>query len=71
MTLYDRLKPEYKEKLNENLSALPMTAVQVIDELKTKEYVIHLTYGTLFDIYQALDKDILRIMPYELFNDAL
>jgi len=71
MTLYDRLKPEYKEKLNDNLSALPMTAKEVMNELKTKDYVIHLTYGTLVDIYRVLDKDVLQMMPYELFNDAI
>lgn len=71
MTLYDRLRPEYKEKLNDNLSSLPMTAKEVMNDLKTKEYVIHLTYGTLVDIYRVLDKDVLQMMPYELFNDAI
>lgn len=71
MTLYDRLKDEYKQKLNDNLNALPMTAKEVMNELNTKKYVIHLTYGTLVAIYQVLDKNILNIMPYELFNDEI
>jgi hypothetical protein len=71
MTLYDRLKDEYKEKLNDNLNSLPITAKDVMNELKTKEYWIHLTYGTLVAIYQVLDKDIINIMPHELFNDEI
>jgi hypothetical protein len=41
-----------------------------MDELMTKQYVIHLTYGTLVDIYRALDMNVLAMMPYELFEEA-
>jgi len=69
MNLYERLKTEHKQKLNANLDPYPTTKEQLINDLKSKNYVIHLTYGTLVELYQALDLNVIQMMPYELFED--
>ena len=65
MNLLERLKPEYKEKLEVGNIAYPSLVGYIFDELENHKYVRNLLYGLVMDLKFLLDVD----SPYELFNE--
>lgn len=63
--LYERLKPEYREKLDEDLKGYG-NAVYLIEILKKLYYVRDMTLGEYYDL--RLYTDSIN-QPYEYFYD--
>ena len=65
-TLYERLKPEYKDVLNNERDNYPHTASDIEKQLKSNKFVVDLRYGLLITLdawFKCGNK------PYELFED--
>ena len=59
MNLYDRLKPEVKEKIDNH--EYDSIARSIFEELEIKKVEIDLTFNTVFNLYFILGENILEI----------
>lgn len=48
--LYERLKPEFKEALKKHAEKYPITVKEVVYELKEKDCIPALMYGTYLEL---------------------
>ena len=65
MNLFERLKPEYKDKLETGNTKHPELVGYVVDQLELYQYVRDMPYGLVTDLRFLLDVD----SPYELFKE--
>ena len=65
MNLFERLKPEYKDKLETGNVKHPALTGYAVHQLELYEYVRDLPYGLVTDLRFLLDVD----SPYELFKE--
>lgn len=54
-TLFERLKPEYKAKLNDLLDCYPNVIKAVIDELHKEYSILDIRYGTAMSLQMYLN----------------
>jgi hypothetical protein len=54
-SLLERLKPEYKAKLDEQAKAYPSAVASFIQELKDESFVMDLKYGTAVSLTNFLN----------------
>ena len=66
-TLFDRLKPEYKEALMDNKKEHPYTTEEIVRELKQKEIVGRLEYCTVISL-QLITEEY-ELSPFEFFKE--
>ena len=64
-TLYDKLKPEYKQKLEEEAVDYPLLVGGVINSLKDNYLWSHLTIGQAKDLIQFTDKSYGGMSSYD------
>ena len=69
MTLYDRLRPEYKEKLEAEYEKYPTSIENLYQDLREVEYIITMCYGTFMNLFNHLDIVFPDVSPYDLFLD--
>lgn len=69
MTLYDRLRPKYKEKLELECEKYPTSIENLYQDLRDVEYVINMRYGTFLNLFNHLDIVFPDVSPYDLFLD--
>ena len=65
MNLFERLKPEYKDKLETGNVNHPALTGYAVDQLELYEFVRDMPYGLVTDLRFLLDVD----SPYELFKE--
>jgi len=65
MNLFERLKPEYKDKLEASNITYPSLVGYIVDELENHKYVRLLPYGLVVDLKFLLDVS----SPYEIFEE--
>ena len=68
MKLIDRLKPEYREKLDKYYDRYPMIGQRVYDELSNNEWIGDLKYSIVDNLQSACDYDY-TLSPYLMFNE--
>lgn len=66
-TLFDRLKPEIKTLLEKEKESYPHKVKNILDDLKSTDYVIDITYGTVIQL-QGLD-GMAAVSPFDFFMD--
>ena len=66
--LYDRLKPEQLSKLDERSKLYPVTTGELIEALKTKQFIIQLTVGEAMEISTILNMKMSIGTVYESFG---
>ena len=66
--LYDRLTPEQISKLDERSKLYPVTAGELIEALKTKQFIIQLTVGEAMEVSNILDMKMSIGTIYESFG---
>ena len=66
--LYDRLTPEQLSKLDERSKLYPVTAGELIEALKTKQFIIQLTVGEAMEVSTILDMQMSIGTVYESFG---
>jgi|TARA_X000001382_G_scaffold43213_1_gene29132 hypothetical protein len=65
ITLLDRLKPHYSEKLSDKNIQHPTVVGRIIDVLESNNFVLDLRYSAVLDLYFVLgSKD-----PFVYFKD--
>jgi len=64
-TLYDKLKPEYKQKLEKEAVDYPSLVGGVINSLKDNYLWSHLTIGQAKDLIQFTDKSYGGMSSYD------
>tara|TARA_Y100000401_G_C8138609_1_gene133744 strand:- start:160 stop:393 length:234 start_codon:yes stop_codon:yes gene_type:complete len=64
-TLYDKLKPEYKQKLKEEAADYPSLVGSVVESLKDNYIWSHLTIGQAKDFIQFTDKSYGALSSYD------
>ena len=65
MSLYDKLKPEHKEKLQKELELYPNLTGNLIKRLKNIDYVVELQMGDMIALSGILDQEC---KPINFFN---
>ena len=55
MTLYQSLKPEIKQKLEEKAAYYPISVNSIVEELKANDFWSHLRLSTVHDIISFTD----------------
>jgi hypothetical protein len=50
MTLYQRLKPEYKESISEYSKRYPHSAKSIITSLKSENFFTNIRYGDAMEV---------------------
>ena len=65
MNLFERLKPEYKDKLETGNIKHPALVGYAVDQLELYEFVRDMPYGLVIDLKFLLEVD----SPYELFKE--
>ena len=66
--LYDRLTPEQLSKLDERSKLYPVTTGELIEALKTKQFIIQLTVGEAMEVSTILDMQMSIGTVYESFG---
>ena len=66
--LYDRLTPEQLSKLNERSKLYPGITDELIEALKTKQFIIQLTVGEAMQVSTILDMKMSIGTIYESFG---
>ena len=66
--LYDRLTPEQLSKLDERSKLYPVTTDELIEALKTKQFIIQLTVGEAMEVSTILDMKMSIGTVYESFG---
>ncbi len=64
-TLYDKLKPEYKQILEKEAVAYPSLVGSVVSSLKDNYLWSHLTIGQAKDLIQFTDKSYGSLSSYD------
>ena len=64
-TLYDKLKPEYKQILEKEAVAYPSLVGSVVSSLKDNYLWSHLTIGQAKDLIQFTDKSYGGLSSYD------
>ena len=54
-SLFDRLKPEYKAKLDEQAKEFPNAVAAFFEELKSESFVMDIKYGTAVSLTNFLN----------------
>ncbi len=65
MNLLQKLKPEYKDKLETGNTKHPVLTGWAVEQLELYEYVSDIPYGFVLNLKFLLDMD----SPYELFKE--
>jgi len=65
MNLFERLKPEYKDKLETGNIKHPELVGYAVDKLELYEFIRDMPYGLVIDLKFLLEVD----SPYELFKE--
>ena len=65
-TLYDRLKPEFKDKLKEEAVNYPSLVQGIINALKDNYFYAHLTVGQARDLISFTDFTLGQLASYDL-----
>ena len=65
MNLFERLKPEYKDKLETGNIKHPALTGYAVDQLELYEFVRDMPYGLVIDLKFILEVD----SPFELFKE--
>ena len=65
MNLFERLKPEYKDKLETGNIKHPALVGYAVDQLELYEFVRDMPYGLVIDLKFLLEVD----SPFELFKE--
>ena len=65
MNLFERLKPEYKDKLETGNIKHPALVGYAVDQLELYDFVRDMPYGLVIDLKFLLEVD----SPYELFKE--
>jgi len=65
MNLFERLKPEYKDKLETGNIKHPALTGYAVDQLELYEFVRDMPYGLVIDLKFLLEVD----SPFELFKE--
>ena len=65
MNLFERLKPEYKDKLETGNIKHPALVGYAVDQLELYEFIRDMPYGLVIDLKFLLEVD----SPYELFKE--
>lgn len=65
MNLFERLKPEYKDKLEASNITYSSLVGYIVGELENNKYVRDLPYGLVVDLKFLLDVN----SPYEIFEE--
>tara|TARA_B110000858_G_C17771901_1_gene460050 strand:+ start:163 stop:363 length:201 start_codon:yes stop_codon:yes gene_type:complete len=65
MNLFERLKSEYKDKLETGNVNHPALTGYAVDQLELYEFIRDMPYGLVTDLRFLLDVD----SPYELFKE--
>ena len=68
MKLIDRLKPQYKEKLEKYSERFPLIAQSIYDELSNKEWIGDIKYSVVDNLQTANDYNY-ALSPYLMFNE--
>ena len=50
LTLYDRLKPEHKQKIAEQYADLPFSHREIVEALSSEYFYTNVRYGTAADV---------------------
>jgi len=66
--LYDRLTSEQLSKLKERRNLYPVTTDEIIEALKTKQFIIQLTVGEAMEVSTILDMKMSVGTVYESFG---
>jgi hypothetical protein len=66
MTLLDRLKPVYREKLEQANLQHPNVAESIADDLESNEYVKNISYGTYIDMHSIFGN---TFSAYDYFEE--
>ena len=65
-TLYDKLKPEYKQKLKEEAVNYPSLVQGITNVLKDNYFYSHLTVGQARDLISFTDFALGQLASYDL-----
>ena len=58
MTLYERMKPSIREKLDDSKQEYPNTHEWLVEQLKKTEFFTELKYGDVLRLQDAVGTDI-------------
>jgi hypothetical protein len=67
MTLLDRLKPQYKDLIDQKNDKFPTLIGIIYDHLESEEYIFNLKWGVWSDVKSFTNAD----NPYDLFIDNI
>jgi hypothetical protein len=67
MTLLDRLKPQYKDLIDQKNDKFPTLIGIIYDYLESEQYIFNLKWGVWSDIKSFTNVD----NPYDLFIDNI
>ena len=65
MTLLDRLKPQYKDLIDQKIDKFPTFIGEIYDHLEDEEYIYNLKYGVWLDIQSYTNAN----SPYDIFKE--
>ena len=63
-TLYDRLKPDLRLKVEEAIQEFPATAFHVIKELKKVDYINDLSIGTAVSLAGLINQSFVDVFNW-------
>ena len=66
MTLLDRLKPQYKDLIDQKIDKFPTIIGIIYDHLESEEYLFNLKWGVWTDIKSFTNAD----SPYDVFKES-
>jgi hypothetical protein len=66
MTLLDRLKPQYKDLIDQKNDKFPTLIGIIYDHLESEEYLFNLKWGVWIDIKSFTNAD----SPYDVFKES-
>ena len=66
MTLLDRLKPQYKDLIDQKNDKFPTLIGIIYDHLESEEYIFNLKWGVWRDIKSFTNAD----SPYDVFKES-
>jgi hypothetical protein len=67
MTLLDRLKPHYKDLIDQKNDKFPTLIGIIYDHLESEQYIFNLKWGVWSDVKSFTNAD----NPYDLFIDNI
>ena len=66
MTLLDRLKPQYKDLIDQKNDKFPTLIGIIYDHLESEQFICNLTWGVWVDIKSFTNAD----SPYDVFEES-